>query len=265
MVGVSTACFYPCDTLVSLQKLQQVGIQHVEIFLNSFCELEQPYIDSLRNALQQFDTKATSLHPFSSGFETFFFASHYGTRLHDGIELYTKYFKACQQLSINRLVFHGDYLHTDFPFEQHCQNYLELRNVAKHYGVNLCYENVVRNKCGFAENIYKLRQYTNDDVNFVFDYKQARRANVPIDKMIKAMENKISLVHISDYNTQSDCILPGNGETNYIDLFSQLKKANFNNDIIIELYENNFQTAQQLYQSACMLKAVYENEDGAQQ
>ena len=114
--GISTSCFYPQETAEALSALRGAGVETVEIFLNTFSELELSYTERLRSVLQDAGMRAAALHPFTSGMETFFFASEYGGRLEDGLRIYRRYFEICRVLGIPRVVFHGDYSQTPFPF-----------------------------------------------------------------------------------------------------------------------------------------------------
>lgn len=107
--GISTSCFYPQETAEALSALRGAGVETVEIFLNTFSELELSYTERLRSVLQDAGMRAAALHPFTSGMETFFFASEYGGRLEDGLRIYRRYFEVCRVLGIPRVVFHGDY------------------------------------------------------------------------------------------------------------------------------------------------------------
>ncbi len=251
--GVSTSCFYPMETIKSLQTLQNAQIDNVEIFLNTFSELEDDYMNALRTCLMKNNTQVVSLHPFTSSMETFFFASLYETRVTDGLQLYRRYFDACRKLGAKRFVFHGDYKQTSFSFRQHCKNYSLLRKTAAEYGVEFCQENVVRCKCGTPDYIRRMREYTQDDVSFVLDVKQMRRANVSLNDMLDAMQNKISHVHISDESTVSDCVVPGQGNFDFDTLFSRLQKDGFAGDFIIELYRGNFNGIEDLTQGCAFL------------
>ena len=46
-IGVSTSCFYPLETEVSLENLGKAGIRHTEIFFNALSELKQSFVDML--------------------------------------------------------------------------------------------------------------------------------------------------------------------------------------------------------------------------
>ncbi|MFQ9680998.1 MAG: hypothetical protein ACLRZH_13785 [Ruthenibacterium lactatiformans] len=80
--------------------------------------------------------------------------------MEDGLRIYRRYFEVCRVLGIPRVVFHGDYRQTPFPFQRHCENYLLLRRTAREYGVDFCQENVVRCKCGLPEYVRQMREYT---------------------------------------------------------------------------------------------------------
>lgn len=255
--GVSTACLYPMETKQSLQSLQQLGIETVEIFFNTFQELEEPYVTSLQRALSRAKTRVTAFHPFTSGMETFFFASMYPTRCEDGLSLYSRYFEICRQLNIPRVVFHGDYAQTDFPFAQHCENYLRLREAARTYGVEFCQENVVRCKCGHPDYIREMRKVTRDDVSFVLDLKQARRAEVSLTEMMDAMRGKISHLHLSDALPDHDCVLPGTGDTDFKAIFTTLQKQGFCGDMNIELYRDGFGVPEDLKHAAVWLGNLF--------
>ena len=93
--GISTACFFPEDTLLSLQQVVQTGSPITEVFLNTFREAEDDYIHKLCQVVQQSGIQVVSVHPFSSMLDGFFFASPYATRFDDGMALFEKYYVAC--------------------------------------------------------------------------------------------------------------------------------------------------------------------------
>lgn len=255
--GISTACFYPQETVSALKLLCDAGIGTTEIFLNTFSELQPEYLSRLQEILFATNTYVAALHPFSSMLETFFFASDYQNRLQDGLALYRRYFETCRMLRIPRVVFHGDYVQTPFPFARHCENYLLLRKTAREYGVEFCQENVVRCKCGRPEYILQMREYTGDDVSFVLDVKQMRRAGVPLAEMMDAMRGKIAHVHLSDAVPENDCVTPGRGDFPFEALFRKLRQTGFSGDMMIELYRGGFSTLEELQKAAAQMERMY--------
>ena len=255
--GVSTACFYPQQTDASLSLLQTAGVQKVEIFLNTFSELEDCFIDKLERMLTANNTEVLALHPFTSGMETFFFASAYNGGMEDGLRIYRRYFEVCRRLHIPYLIFHGDYVATPFPFEQHCANVLQLANIAQEYGVILCQENVVRCKCGFPQYITQMRKQTGDKLQFVLDLKQLRRAEIPVQEVLAAMRGKIAHLHLSDYDKTHDCLAPGKGLFDFSGLFQSLQQDGFRGSMVVELYRHNFADMSQLCSAVAHLDKIY--------
>lgn len=253
-IGISTACFYPQDTLAALMTLCEAQVPVAEVFINTFSELEPPYTGRLQAQIERGPTRVCSLHPFSSGMETFFFASMYEGRMGDGLALYRKYFALCKACGIPRLVFHGDYKQTPFPFRKHCACFAQLRDVGREYGVELCQENVVRCKCGTPDYILQMRELLNDDVSFVLDLKQMRRAGVQQEEMLRAMEGHISHVHISDFTATHDCAVPFAGDYDYVSLLRALKAQGYTGDLVIELYRGDFTDLEQLCGASARLR-----------
>lgn len=261
--GISTACFYPEDTAASLAMLCAAGVKTTEVFLNTFRELEPPYVERLRASAAASGTRIAALHPFTSMLENFFFASEYEGRVEDGLRLYRRYFEVCRALEIPRVVFHGDHAQTRYPFEKYCRNYLLLRRTAREYGVDFCQENVVRCRCGQPEYIRRLREFARDDVSFVLDVKQQRRAGVPLAQMLDAMQGRIVHVHLSDAAPENDCVAPGAGQADLRPLFGYLRRESFAGTIIIELYRGGFSTLQELLRAAGWIQEQYEAAGGA--
>ena len=50
VTGISTSCFYPLETEKALALLVEAGAKNGEVFLNSFSELEEPYLRALDRA-----------------------------------------------------------------------------------------------------------------------------------------------------------------------------------------------------------------------
>ena len=244
--GVSTACFYPEETAASLQRLQRAGIKTVELFLNTFRELEPAYLARLEGILQAGDMCAAALHPFTSALETFLFAADYPTRLEDGLKFYEQYFSACRRLGIPRAVFHGMSAERAYPLQRYCDHYLRLRELARRYDVDFLHENVVRCFCGRPEHILEMRRCTREDIGFVLDVKQMRRSGVSLSEMLDAMGPRIRHIHLSDFTEQCDCTVPGTGREDFSALSRHLHRIDYSGAIIIELYREGFDTMNDL-------------------
>lgn len=250
LCGISSACFYPAETLSSLQQLGNIYQGNIEIFLNTFSELEEDYLKKLKATADAYSLKVVSVHPFSSGFEPFLFFSDYPTRLQDGIQLYSKFFHACKILGAKILVFHGDTKYRTIDMKLYSERFCYLTQFAlQNYGIVLAQENVERCCCGHSDYILQLREYSKDTVSFVLDLKQCRRANLSPFTVLEEMgkENIVHL-HLSDATDCEDCLAPGEGYFNFKKLFQSLEICSRETTSVIELYQNNFESPKQLLQ-----------------
>lgn len=263
--GASTSCFYPMDTLEAIGTLQDAGVKTAEVFLNTFSELEDDFVARMGEQLARSDMKVYSLHPFSSILETFFFASMYDMRVQDGLVLYRRIFALCRRLSIPLMVFHGDHLQTPFPFARHCANFARVRDLGREYGVELCQENVSRCKCGRADYILRMRDVLHDDVSFVLDVKQMRRANETPAAMLQAMEGHIRHLHLSDATPLCDCAVPGTGTFDFEALFRALRRQQYAGEAVVELYRGDFGGVQDLCSGAAAVNEAWQRTGEPQQ
>ena len=258
--GVSTACLFPCETSQALEQILACGAPFVEIFFNSFEEMKPDYVRCLNAQVRAAGAAVTALHPCTSFAETFFFASSYPSRMREGMRLYRRWFEICAEMGIPRAVFHGERRATPYPFEDYCRNYLQLRRMARGYGVDFCQENVVRCECGFPDAILKMRDALNDDVSFVLDVKQMRRADVKTAEMYDAMRGRIAYLHLSDWTQECDCTPPGTGYFDFDALFSGLRRVGFDGDMVVELYRSGFESEGQLVTARQWIERRFLNE-----
>ncbi len=178
--GLSTACFYPLDTIKALRRVAELGAEVTEVFLNSPSEVEEPYITLLAAEAARGGLRISSVHPYSSSMDAFFFSSDYACRLQDGIDLYRRQFEACQRLGANKLVFHGGRRAPlikrvkEFPFERYVDHFEALATVGQAYGVSLCQENVAYCMVATTDDVVRMR-HTLGTAAFVLDTKQAHR------------------------------------------------------------------------------------------
>ena len=245
-IGASSACFYPEFTETGVERLQKIGIAYVELFMNTFQELDLQYRARLKQQLDAAGTQVLSFHPFTSAMESFFFSSAYERRLSDGIELYRRLFDCAAELGAKIFILHGDYKGTPFPFEGYCENFARLFSIAREYGLTLCQENVSRCRCGVAENVRRMRQLLGDEVRFVLDLKQAVRGGERIEEMLEAMGPSLAHLHLSDHTESRNCLPPGKGDFDFPAFFDQLRKMGYQGDAVVELYRDNFGSAQEI-------------------
>lgn len=238
-LGVSTASFYPEEPHVALEQLGVWGVKNVEIFLNTFSEMKTEYVKNLKRIAQNYDINVVSLHPFTCFGEPFMFFTNYEKRYLDALDSYKRYFEIMNILDAEIFVFHGDDKLNPMCNDVVYERYHKLFQVGKEFGITVAHENVDRCK-GYDINFFvEMKKQLKDDMKLVFDNKQAVRGGVDYKEFIEILGEHIVHVHLTDNLSQKDCCLPiGRGSVDFIDLISRLKDKNFNQAILIELYNN---------------------------
>ncbi len=258
-IGISSACFYPEETLDAIKRCTGLGFRNIEIFMNSFSELEEPYLREIDRHCRHTGTEVTSIHPFTSGFEYMFFFSAYKKRAGDMLELYRRYFHAAARLGARYCVFHGDAVKAPFiGMDNYCEVMAMLMEAARSEGVTLAHENVSTARGGNPAFIRELHErFGKGNIRFVLDIKQAARAGHDPAAMIEAMGQDIVHVHINDF-ADGECRLPFAGVLALEDILTALAKIGYCGRYMIEVYRHNFTEDSEIPPSAAMLADVLE-------
>ena len=239
-IGVSTGCFFPRLTIDALKSVAETGVKYAEIFFNTDSELEESYVKQLKTIADENGIKIISIHPFTSAIETFMFWSKSDYKLQDSIKYYEKYFKACNILGAKYVVIHGCNSRAEYmSMEKYTHILNQLSRKAREYGVYIAQENVVKFKCGYLQNLKEFLKYADEDIRFVFDLKQSVRAQQNMYDIIDLMGNRISYMHISDYNEFGNSLLPGQGTVDFKKLFDYVNSNYGVKTALIEVYNEN--------------------------
>ncbi len=257
LCGISTACFYPQDTLKSLGRTLALRPGCTEIFLNTFREWDPPYLEALCRARQEAGVPVVSVHPFTCGLEPFLFFTAYDTRFEDGLLLYRRYFEACRALGAKMLVFHGNHKARPLPMKEYAARFCRLCEEGERYGVTVAHENVERCQCGRPEALRELRRYADRPLKFVLDLKQARRAGADVYEVAAAMgPENICHLHLSDEKPGRDCIAPGEGNFDFARLLRTLYAGGFEGSAVIELYRDDFGRPEELRRAMSAIQSI---------
>jgi len=247
-IGLSSAVFYPyVDTENSLKIISSLGFECAEIFLNSFSEYSEGFIDKLVSEKNAYNININSVHAFSSSFEPYIFDA-YKRRRKDMFESFKKVCKAGSKLGAMCYTFHGMRYQDISTINKKLiiDIYNELTYTALENGIKLAQENVSWCMSSNLEFLKFLKENCKYDLFFTFDIKQAYRANVDPDDYINVMGEKLINFHINDRNKEHTCLLPGKGDVNYLHIISSLKKNNYSGNGIIEVYRENYTTYEEL-------------------
>ena len=246
--GISTGCLYPMLTEQAIETLLSLGFDTLEIFFNSFSELEADNLDRLRYMLDRKGAKAVSLHPFTSSFESFLLFSAYERRFLDGVGFYEMYFRAAQRLGADKIILHG--LNTDYAptlsDSEYYRRFAVLQERAHKYGVTVLQENVSRFRSRDTNFIRRMAQEIPDPAAFVCDVKQAVRIGTDPKEMALAMASRLRHVHISDVGSQGECVLPGQGVFDTEGFLRCLYETGYNGNIMIEVYRFSYKDTAEL-------------------
>ena len=254
--GISTACFYPQTPEEAVSYLSACRVSNIEIFFNSFFELQKDYLRELRTVLNSGGCKVLSVHPFTSGMEPIFFFSDYVRRVEDGLEMYRRYFAAANEVGAEILVFHGDRRGSNCPEERYFERFFRLYRLGKEFGVTVAQENVERCRSGELSFLRRMKEALGTDAQFVLDVKQARRSGENPMVFLKALGSSICHVHISDGGTSGDCLPIGSGEMDFSAFFEKLREIQYRGGVILELYRQNYREREELISSYDKLREM---------
>lgn len=246
--GISTACLYPMLLEDAFSTLLRLGFDEFEIFINTFSELKPDFVRELRLKAADTGSRVKSLHPFTSGYESFLLFSDYERRFRDGLEFYKRYLEVCNLLGADFLVLHGKRNDKRSPAseEQYFDRYGELFQLGKKFGVTVAQENVNQFLSDEPAFLLKMKKYCGRDCAFVLDIKQAVRGGQDPFQVCAAMGDQIVHVHMNDNKPGFDCLLPGCGTMDYPALTRLLKSFRYKGDFMIEVYRHNFNRCEEL-------------------
>ncbi len=255
-IGVSSACFYPDEALDAIKHSIDLGFKNLEIFLNTFSELEEPHLKAVNAMCRENGVKVVSVHPFTSGFEYMLFFSAHKKRAIESADIYRKYFHAAAVLGAEYTVFHGDSATSPFfGMDNYCEVLANLMRVAKEEGVTLVHENVSTARAGdprFMKDLHE--RFGRGNIKFVFDLKQTARGGFDAMAMLYAMGDDIVHVHINDW-LEGECRLPYAGKLDLDKVISRIEDSGYKGKYIIEVYRQNFSEDKEITHSAEILSA----------
>ena len=249
--GVSTACLYPMETTDALDALLKNGVDCFEFFSNTFSEIQKDYYSSLISMINKYGASVRSIHPFTSGYEPYLIFSGYKKRYLETLEFYRYYFSCAADMGAKIVVLHGDRKtpKNGISDEEYFERFAACAKIGREYGVTLAQENVNAFRSQSPDFIVRMKEYLGSEAAFVFDIKQSVRAGCNPCDMCRAMGDRLVHVHLNDNNMYSDCLLPGQGNTDYKKIFDILKINGYSGDFIIEVYRSNFNELGELVDS----------------
>ncbi len=257
--GIATASLFGRKhTEDALKFLSENNIQTTEVFLESFCEYNEKYGEILRSV--KGDIPVHSVHTLTTQYEPTLYSLNERAKK-DSFAFLEGAMCAAEKVGAKYYTFHGGARYKKTPikidFDRIGKITKDIINVAKSHGVSLAYENVhwgYYNYIGF----YKELKKRVPELKATFDIKQARQSGISYAEYIKEMGADIVTAHLSDYSLDGKMCLPGKGETDFYDVFSRLNDVGFDGAILIECYQGDFSTYEELFESYNYLKDLGE-------
>ena len=263
-IGMSTASYFNVASLedaVSDIARRDVGL--IEVFLNTFSEYTEEYIDLLCQRVLAGGLRVYSIHPMSTQFEPQLFSLHPRQRA-DALALYRRVLQAGRRLGAAYYVMHGPVFLKTAPksmgFDRYVPVFDELGGIAAEYGIQLTLENVsycVFHRPDLGE---ALRQRLQGRLKFTLDVKQAIRSGFSPFAYLDAIGTDLANVHLCDARTLPDgqtCLeLPGEGEFDFSLLAERLRQLDYQGAAFIEVYSDMYRELDELYASLRTMERI---------
>lgn len=257
--GVSTACLYPMETERSLELLLELGYRRFEVFFNCMAELQPAFLQSLKRQADAYGASFVSVHPFTSAVESSLLFGDYPRRTREAFDFYRRYMAAAAYLGGDFVVIHGQPQgHGKLTDQGYWERFGELYRVGDQEGVHPAQENVRQHRGADPAFIKGMRDYLGEECAFVLDVKQCRLSGVGTEEMARAMGNRLRHVHLSDWDQDSSCLLPGAGKGDFGAFRQLLKSISFSGTVVTEVYRHNFIRPEELKESLNFTKKVFE-------
>lgn len=255
-IGISSGCLYPMSSLKAVQLLLESGFKRFEIFFNTFSELENDFLDKLEYLFDSFDASVSSIHPFTSSYESFLLFSAYEQRFLDGISFYEMYFRTARKLGADKVVLHGiqDNFSGAITLDEYFRRFLLLAQRAEEYGIMLLQENVYSHRSNDPDFIKQMINALPQYARFVLDTKQAIKSGYDPAFLASVMGNRLRHIHISDVGINGSCLLPGKGSFDFPSFISSLE--DYDGDLIIEVYRSSYDQISELSESGKFLEKL---------
>jgi len=243
-IGISSACFYPkVETENTIPLMKELGFELGEIFFNSPSEYEYDFVQGIYEQKLKHNFKINSVHAFCAPFEPFLF-DRYKRRRKDMLLYFKAMCRTCSKLQANSYTFHGmrniEFRGLDMNFVIDIYN--ELTYIAGEAGIKLAQENVSWCMSSELDFLTMIKEKCKYPLFFTLDLKQAYKANKLPKDYINIMGKELVNLHVNDKDDENICLLPGKGEVDYNVLSKELSEIGYAGNAIIEVYNENFKT-----------------------
>ncbi len=233
-IGLSTAAFYPTHlTEEALTSIAELDFQVVEIFLQTEQEYTPAFGAELDRRRRDLGLCVHSLHLYSPYFDLW---APYPRMIQETRDRFRRLLDIATTLDARALTWHGLRYGVDSPrlvtafFESTAWAGAQAQAV----GVTLCIENVSWCYLRTPRQVAAIHQ-ARLPVGFTFDTFQAGESCTDPAALVRAMDNRLTTVHLADYAPGAPRHLPpGTGTLDWPAIMHALRAVNYNGPLIIE-------------------------------
>ena len=234
-IGVSTAALYPTHlTEDALTAAAELGFSVAEVFLQTREEYTSAFGKTLDQRRRAFGMRVHSLHLHNDFFELW---SPYPRMLSEARERFLHTLEIANRLEARALTWHG--IRFGFKNPTFVARFLDstawAAEQARAAGVTLCLENVSWCYLRTPEQIRTIDEHC-VPVGFTFDSFQAGETSTDPAALIRAMNSRLTTVHLADYDPAGPRHLPlGEGKLDWCVILHTLHTVGYSGPLIIEL------------------------------
>ncbi|MBN2304317.1 MAG: sugar phosphate isomerase/epimerase [Anaerolineae bacterium] len=242
-IGMSTGALFPnYHTEDALTVAAEYGFSVVEIYLQTLGEYTPPLVAMLKQRLEDLNLRVHSLH---NDIRHYHLWSPYARRAAESQALFERLIDIAAELGAQAITWHGFQDRVDDPaqFEHFAAVAERFGHRARQAGVTLTIENV--SWC-YLRGVEQIQQVRDLDLplGFTFDPFQAAEAGQDPARIIHAMNDRLTTVHLSDYGSGTIRHLPlGDGIIAWGAVFQALDAVDYQGPLIVEApYRGNLDT-----------------------
>ena len=227
-IGISTCGDLNLNSF-ELKKVKDAGIDFIEISYEFYDDFD---FLKAKKACDNAGIEIWSFHLPFYPFETVDPAAVNEEVIQNTFELHSKYIKKALEIGIKRFVLHlSAEPIDDYNREERLNNSINyasrLADFADEFGAVILIEDLPRSCIGNCSGEILKFLSANDKLRVCFDTNHLLSENIVY--FIRNVGNKIASIHVSDYDFVNERHwLPGEGDINWQELYSELMKTGYN-------------------------------------
>lgn len=258
LLGLSTAAFYGrYETEDAAAQIAALGLDCAEVFLQSESEETPAFASLVKEKLC--GVPCTSIHPLG-GYENYM-AGRPKRQVQDAFARYKRILDAGAELGAGVFVYHGRNtpLLSPLPWNLawNIEALVPMCEEAHKRGMVVAWENVCWCQLTEPSRVLEAREAL-PQVRYTLDIKQAMRAGCDPIAFVHAMGDRLSNVHVCDWDASGRLCLPGEGVFDFDALVRALFAVGYHGPVILEPYQALIKSDEALRRSIAFMRKKIE-------